>query len=65
MSDKIEELSQKDLDFYKERYFDHFGVATNIDEGMGSILDFMDKIQKAIETDTPLVNFDLDKSPVF
>ena len=65
MSDKIEELSQKDLDFYKERYFDHFGVATNIDEGMGSILDFMDEIQKAIETDTPLVNFDLDKSPVF
>ena len=65
MATEIEEISQKDLDFYKERYFDHFGVATNIDEGMGSISDFMGDIQKAIETDTPLVNFDLDKSLVF
>ena len=65
MATEIEEISQKDLDFYKERYFDHFGVATNIYEGMGSISDFMDDIQNAIETDTPLVNFDLDKSLVF
>ena len=65
MATEIEEISQKDLDFYKERYFDHFGVATNIDEEMGSISDFMDDIQNAIETDTPLVNFDLDKSLVF
>jgi hypothetical protein len=65
MENKIKELSWEDLDFYKERYFDHFGVATNIDEGMGSISDFMDDIQNAIETDTPLVNFDLDKSLVF
>ena len=65
MATEIEEISQKDLDFYKERYFDHFGITTNIDEGMGSISNFMDDIQNAIETDTPLVNFDLDKSLVF
>ena len=65
MATEIEEISQKDLDFYKERYFDHFGITTNIDEGMGSISNFMDDIQNAIETDTPLVNFDLDKNPVF
>tara|TARA_B110000208_G_C11735537_1_gene417988 strand:+ start:67 stop:273 length:207 start_codon:yes stop_codon:yes gene_type:complete len=59
MVNKIEGLSLKDLEFYKEPYFAHFGEKINTDEGMGSISTFMEGIEKAIQTNTPLYNYDL------
>ena len=54
------ELTWNDLEEYKKFYLQHFGHETNLDQGRGSLPDYVSAIVEAISTNTPIDRFSDD-----
>tara|TARA_R110000744_G_scaffold21215_2_gene55097 strand:- start:589 stop:774 length:186 start_codon:yes stop_codon:yes gene_type:complete len=56
--------TEKELEEFKQYYFEHFNEITNIDEGRGSYSDYIIEITNAINSNTPIPRYDLPSRPL-